>query len=274
MRKRLSLSSSNRWIAGVCGGLGEYFDIDPTVFRIILGVAFLTGGFGFIPYIILWFVLPRDYDKISYGSKQDEDLDASLEQAIFYMKQQYKQAEAEVNIAIEDEKKLYRAYEEQAALRDVWIQKAELAVMKGNDELALEALKRKNQYEQLANQYMEQYEKQKEAVTCLKTSLLELENKIQEAIRKKNIWVAEKNRIKAEEYLQRTITTLNDLNGLNRFEKLKEKVRSMEDRNAAYKEIEEDPLLKKFEQLEKDHTLVDELKILKQKVNNNQPEIL
>lgn len=50
----------NKKIAGVCAGIANYFDIDPTIVRLILGVAFFVYGIGFIPYLILWFVLPED----------------------------------------------------------------------------------------------------------------------------------------------------------------------------------------------------------------------
>lgn len=48
-------------IAGVCGGLGKYFGIDPTIIRIIAFILLLPGGFpGLIPYAILWIVVPKE----------------------------------------------------------------------------------------------------------------------------------------------------------------------------------------------------------------------
>lgn len=48
-------------IAGVCGGLAEYFDIDPVIVRIVAVVLLLPGGLpGFLPYIILWIIVPLD----------------------------------------------------------------------------------------------------------------------------------------------------------------------------------------------------------------------
>ena len=47
-------------IAGVCGGLAEYFDIDPVIVRLIAVVLLLPGGLpGFVPYVILWIVVPE-----------------------------------------------------------------------------------------------------------------------------------------------------------------------------------------------------------------------
>lgn len=58
--KKLYRSTSNKKIAGVCGGLGEYFEVDPTIFRVIFIILLLPGGLpGFLPYIILWVVMPK-----------------------------------------------------------------------------------------------------------------------------------------------------------------------------------------------------------------------
>jgi len=60
MTKRLYRSRSNRMIAGVCGGLAEYFNIDPVIVRIIAVLLLLPGGLpGFLPYIIMWVIVPQ-----------------------------------------------------------------------------------------------------------------------------------------------------------------------------------------------------------------------
>jgi phage shock protein C len=58
--KRLYRSSTDKKIAGVCGGLGEYFQIDPIIFRIIF-VVLVFAGFapGVLPYIVLWILIPK-----------------------------------------------------------------------------------------------------------------------------------------------------------------------------------------------------------------------
>jgi phage shock protein C len=56
--KRLIRSESNKVIAGVCGGLGEYFDIDPTIVRLVFIVFALAGGPGILAYIIMWLIMP------------------------------------------------------------------------------------------------------------------------------------------------------------------------------------------------------------------------
>jgi len=50
--------SDNKKIAGVCGGLGEYFDIDPTIIRAAFLIAALGFGVGVLSYLILWLVMP------------------------------------------------------------------------------------------------------------------------------------------------------------------------------------------------------------------------
>ena len=60
-------STSDRMIAGVCGGLAEYFRIDPVIIRVIAVLLLLPGGLpGFIPYVVLWIVVPRR----PYGENQ------------------------------------------------------------------------------------------------------------------------------------------------------------------------------------------------------------
>lgn len=60
MEKRLYLSETNKKIGGVCGGLGEYFNIDPTLVRLILVViTLMTWGTGLLAYIIGWVVIPQ-----------------------------------------------------------------------------------------------------------------------------------------------------------------------------------------------------------------------
>jgi phage shock protein C len=51
-------------IAGVCGGIAEYFNIDPVLVRIVAVILLLPGGFpGFLPYVILWIVVPENPDQ-------------------------------------------------------------------------------------------------------------------------------------------------------------------------------------------------------------------
>ncbi len=57
-QSRLYRSYKNSVIGGVCGGLGNYLNTDPILFRVLFVVAFLVGGTGLLAYIILWIVIP------------------------------------------------------------------------------------------------------------------------------------------------------------------------------------------------------------------------
>ncbi len=58
-QRRLYRDEDNSVIAGVCGGLGNYFGVDPVVFRLLFVAALIIGGFGTILYIILWIAIPK-----------------------------------------------------------------------------------------------------------------------------------------------------------------------------------------------------------------------
>src|SRR3954465_8197309 len=66
-RKRLERSRSDRVIAGVCGGLGDYFDVDPVIFRIALVVLAFVGGAGLLLYPAAWLLLPEEGHRRSIG---------------------------------------------------------------------------------------------------------------------------------------------------------------------------------------------------------------
>jgi phage shock protein C len=57
--KKLCRSTIDRKIAGVCGGLGEYCNIDPVIPRIIFVILLFVGGVGVLGYIIMWVVIPK-----------------------------------------------------------------------------------------------------------------------------------------------------------------------------------------------------------------------
>jgi len=57
--KKLQRSRGEAMIGGVCGGLGDYFGIDPTVVRLAFVLLALLGGHGLLIYLILWIVMPR-----------------------------------------------------------------------------------------------------------------------------------------------------------------------------------------------------------------------
>lgn len=59
MKKELRKSSTNRMLVGVCGGVAEYLDMDPTVIRLIWAVVTLAGGLGLLAYIAAAIIMPE-----------------------------------------------------------------------------------------------------------------------------------------------------------------------------------------------------------------------
>ena len=58
MERKLYRSQTDMRLGGVCGGLGEYLNVDPTVIRLVFILLALTGGHGILLYIILWLLMP------------------------------------------------------------------------------------------------------------------------------------------------------------------------------------------------------------------------
>lgn len=64
MEKHIYRSKSSKIFAGVCGGLAEYFDIDPVLVRALFVILLLGDGISFILYIVLWFIMPKGENKL------------------------------------------------------------------------------------------------------------------------------------------------------------------------------------------------------------------
>ncbi len=58
--RKLTRSTTDRRIAGVCGGLANYLTVDPVVLRIIFLISLVFGGLGFWAYLVIWLVAPED----------------------------------------------------------------------------------------------------------------------------------------------------------------------------------------------------------------------
>jgi len=189
------------------------------------------------------------------------------------MQEQLGEAKKEVAKAIADEKRLYAQMQEQKELADKWSKRAELAVQKGDDNLAVEALKRKKEAESLASEYEAQWTKQKEVADQLKIGIQELQNKIEEASRKKNLLVARQKRAEAQKTIQNTMSKLSDTSAFDSFARMEEKVKQIEAEAEAETELNKslkgEDLDDKFKQLEKGSTsdVADELAALKAKLN-------
>jgi len=58
--KRIKRSNTDKMIAGVCGGLGTYFDFDSTLIRLIFAFAAVFAGTGILAYIVMWIIIPKE----------------------------------------------------------------------------------------------------------------------------------------------------------------------------------------------------------------------
>lgn len=72
--KRLYRVERNKIVGGVCGGLAEYFEIDPVVIRVLFVVLFVGWGISLLAYIILWIVTPKKYNLIESADGINNDL--------------------------------------------------------------------------------------------------------------------------------------------------------------------------------------------------------
>jgi phage shock protein A len=144
-------------------------------------------------------------DVISKAEKPEK----MLNHLIIEMNEQLIESKRAVAMAIADEKKLEREKDNQLAQAQEWERKAILAVNAGKDDLAKEALLRKQEYDKAAAEYQKQWESQKASVDQLKESLRELQNKIEEAQRKKNLLIARAKRAEAQQKIQDTISSVS-----------------------------------------------------------------
>ena len=136
---------------------------------------------------------------------RSEDPEKMLNQVVLDMNNQLVEAKKQVAVSIADEKRLAKQSEQEMANAAEWERRAMLAIRAGDDDLAKEALARKKEHDQLASTYKDQWQKQKNAVEQLKTALRMLNNKIEEAKRKKNVLIARKKRAEAQKAIQETM---------------------------------------------------------------------
>lgn len=77
--KRLYRSRGQKIIGGVCGGLGEYFDVDPVIIRIIWFIAFFLQGLGLLAYIIAWIIIPVEPKTLNHEEKSEMKVEEKKE---------------------------------------------------------------------------------------------------------------------------------------------------------------------------------------------------
>ena len=199
-----------------------------------------------------------------------EDPEKMLNQVVIDMSTQLLEAKKQGALSIADEKKLAKQAEQEAVHAAEWERRAMLAVRANDDALAKEALARKKEHDSLRASYQDQWQKQKAAVDQLKLALRALNQKIEEAKRKKNLLIARKKRAEAQKKIQETMTGLKNASAFETFDRMAQKVDQMEAEAEAHAELNEeasgDVLLHKLTQLEQTHGAEEDLLALKQKM--------
>jgi phage shock protein A len=183
-----------------------------------------------------------------------EDPEKMLNQVLLDMQSSLVEAKKQVAVAIADEKRLQKQLETEQEKAKEWERKAMVAVRAGDDTLAREALTRKQEHDNIGGQYQQQWMAQKAAVDKLKDALRLLNNKIEEAKRKKNILVARKKRAEAQKTIASTMSGLTDTSAFDTFDRMSAKIDQLEAEAEAGSELAGeltgDSLESKFAQLE------------------------
>jgi phage shock protein A len=187
-----------------------------------------------------------------------------LNQLIIDMNEQLIESKKAVAQAIADEKRLEREMNTQLNQSAEWERKAMLAVEQGKDDLAKEALVRKQENDNAALEYRKQWEAQNAAVGKLKISLKELSGKIEKAQRDKNLLIARAKRAEAQQKIQDTISSVSgNRSAFDAFDRMAQKVDQMELQADATKELDDftsdNDLDKRFAELEKSDNSADRL---------------
>ncbi|TFG84611.1 MAG: PspA/IM30 family protein [Spirochaetales bacterium] len=179
-----------------------------------------------------------------------ENPEKMLNQLVIDMNQQMIESKKSVAMAIADEKKMEREMLEQKRQSEDWERKATLAVKAGRDDLAKEALLRRQESENYYLQLKPQWEGQRASVEKLKDTLRQLQNKIDEASRKKNILVARAKRAEAQQKIQKTLGSISgNTSAFDTFDRMAKKVDELEARAEASVELAD---LSKSSSLEKE----------------------
>ncbi|MDR0400322.1 MAG: PspA/IM30 family protein [Treponema sp.] len=201
---------------------------------------------------------------INHLINKAEKPEKMLNQLIIDMNTQLIESKKAVAQAIADEKRLEREMNSQLNQSAEWERKAMLAVEKGQDDLAKEALLRKQENDNAALEYRKQWEAQHEAVGKLKNSLKELSDKIEKAQRQKNLLIARAKRAEAQQKIQDTISNVSgNRSAFDAFDRMAQKVDQMEAQADATQELEDftgnGDLDKRFAELEKSDGSADRL---------------
>jgi phage shock protein A len=179
-----------------------------------------------------------------------EDPEKILDQAIVDMQEDLVQMRQAVAGAIASQKRVQQQYERAQSEASTWQQRAQLALQKGDEDLARQALTRKKTQAETATSLKAQLDNQAASVEQLKRNLIGLESKISEAKTKKDMLKARASAAKASEQLQNTTSRLSTSSAMAAFDRMEEKVMEMEARSDAVAELAGADLESQFAALE------------------------
>ncbi|XP_052200549.1 probable membrane-associated 30 kDa protein, chloroplastic [Diospyros lotus] len=197
-----------------------------------------------------------------------EDPEKILEQTVLEMNDdliKMRQATAQV---LASQKQLENKYKSAQQASEDWYKRAQLALGKGDEDLAREALKRRKAYADNANALKAQLDQQKSIVDNLVSNTRLLESKIQEARSKKDTLKARAQSAKTATKVTEMLGNVNTSSALSAFEKMEEKVLAMESQADALNQLTSDELEGKFALLETS-SVDDDLANLKKELSGS-----
>ncbi|MGI0490889.1 PspA/IM30 family protein [Alkalinema pantanalense CENA528] len=166
-----------------------------------------------------------------------EDPEKILDQALMDMQEDLVNMKQAVASAIATQKRTEQQVANNQRESDTWQQRAQLALQKGDENLAREALMRKKSFTEAATTLSQQLSQQATQVDALKRNLIALEGKISEAKTKKDMLKARAAAAKANEQLQSTVNSMSTGSAMAAFERMEDKVLQMEARSQAAAEL-------------------------------------
>ena len=168
-----------------------------------------------------------------------ENPEKMLNQIILDMRDQLAKAKREVAAAIADERKLRAQLDDEIKQTRDWEHRAMLAVKEGRDDLAKQALIRQQEHAQRAAALEQTWTAQAQETEKLKGSLRQLNDKIEEAKRKRNLLIAKQKRAQAQRRIHETMSGLSDTSAFEAFNRMAEKIEESERRSLAQAEVAE-----------------------------------
>ncbi len=192
-----------------------------------------------------------------------EDPEKMLEQAVLEMQEDLVQLRQGVAQAIAAQKRTEKQYNDAQNEINKWQRNAQLALQKGDENLARQALERKKTYTETGAALKASLDQQNVQVEAIKRNLIQLESKISEAKTKKEMLKARITTAKAQEQLQGMVSGMNTSSAMSAFERMEEKVLIQESRAQSQAELAGADLESQFARLEGSSDVDDELAALK-----------